>query len=182
MCKDEIKTCCSWFHMLHDWLKVDKKRSSWSEINLDMEHRIFEHFATWTERHWVHVYIWQTNTIILRNARRVKISITHLKPELLIHTTVRYQDCATINPIHAYDGNIWETMMSMLSIIYIYIYATDPTSSRDSNFQVISIYTYIVQCRYNVVKYYKIFHTTLGWLKRNINQGIKSQITPHNSP
>ena len=37
------------------------------------------------------------------------------------------------------------------------------------------------ECRYNTVQYNTIFHTTLRWLKQNINLRVKSQITPYNA-
>ena len=43
-----------------------------------------------------------------------------------------------------------------------------------------SIYT--VECRYNAIQCYKIFHTALRGLKHDINQGSKSHIIPHISP
>ena len=36
-----------------------------------------------------------------------------------------------------------------------------------------------VECRYNAVQYNAIFYTALHWLKQNINQSVKAQITPH---
>ena len=39
-----------------------------------------------------------------------------------------------------------------------------------------------VESRYYAVHYNTIFHTTLRWLKQNINQIVKSQTTPHISP
>ena len=40
-----------------------------------------------------------------------------------------------------------------------------------------SIYT--VECRYNAIQCYKIFHTALRGLKHDINHGSKSHIIPH---
>ena len=38
-----------------------------------------------------------------------------------------------------------------------------------------------VKCRYNAVQYNTIFHTQLRWLKQNIHQSVKFQLTPHTS-
>ena len=39
-----------------------------------------------------------------------------------------------------------------------------------------------VKCCYNAVQYNTIIHTSLQWLRQNINQGSLSQKTPHISP
>ena len=39
-----------------------------------------------------------------------------------------------------------------------------------------------VECRYNAIQCYKIFHTALRGLKHDTNQGSKSHIIPHISP
>ena len=42
---------------------------------------------------------------------------------------------------------------------------------------------YTVQCRHNSVQYIMVLlHTTIQWQEQNINQIMKSQMTPHTSP
>ena len=59
--------------------------------------------------------------------------------------------------------NIWFAISQPLCIMYLS-----------------SIYT--VECRYNAIQCYKIFHTALRGLKHDINQGSKSHIIPHIPP
>ena len=56
--------------------------------------------------------------------------------------------------------NIWFAISQPLCIMYMSI-----------------IYT--VECRYNAIQCYKIFHTTLRGLKHDVNLGCKSHIIPH---
>ena len=39
-----------------------------------------------------------------------------------------------------------------------------------------------IECHYNAVQYNMILHTSLWWLRQNINESVNPHMTPHSSP